>query len=60
MTIAAYGRRLKDNRGLSTPKGQFSSRCQARLPDCTASLTHGYPPHYYPPNRQGLHPSLAY
>ena len=31
MTIAAFGRPLKDNRGLSSPKGQFFAGCQARV-----------------------------
>jgi hypothetical protein len=31
MTIAPFGRPLKDNRGPSSPKGHFSSGCQTRV-----------------------------
>jgi hypothetical protein len=51
MTIAPFDRPLKDNRGLSTPKGQFSSRCQTRVRG-----TH-CPPFRHRQTRRGVPPA---
>jgi len=59
MTIAAYGYGLKDNRGRSTAKGQFSSGCQARVRGTHCPrFRHGQTRRGVPPARD-LRPSVS-
>jgi hypothetical protein len=59
LTIAPFDRPLKDNRGLSSPKGQFSSGCQTRVRGTHCPpFRHGQTRQAVPPARD-LRPSVS-